>query len=148
MTILPSILEDYPSLKVLVLSSLEDYATIRSVISLGVHGYISKSQPPELIFEAINTVLSGEIYLCPESKKINNRNAEDDDEGSHVVHLSTREREVLTHILAEKTTKEIADLLYISEKTVEYYRGSLFMKFGVKNVSGLVKRAILQGYFN
>jgi len=147
-TILPSILEDYPSLKVLVLSSLEDYATIRSVISLGVHGYISKSQPPELIFEAINTVLSGEIYLCPESKKINNRNAEEDDEGSHVVHLSTREREVLTHILAEKSTKEIADLLYISEKTVEYYRGSLFMKFGVKNVSGLVKRAILQGYFN
>ncbi|HLW40045.1 MAG TPA: response regulator transcription factor [Brumimicrobium sp.] len=145
-TIIPNFLNDYPKMKIVALSSLEDYATIKSVMALGVHGYLAKTQSPELIFDAIEAVFSGQTYLCPESKKINSKNKDISSES--VIQLSTREREVLASILAEKSTKEIANSLCISEKTVEYYRSNLFLKFGVKNVSGLVKRAILQGFFS
>jgi DNA-binding CsgD family transcriptional regulator len=57
--------------------------------------------------------------------------------------LSKREKEVLQQILMEKNTPQIADALFVSVKTVEMHRANLFLKLGVKNITGLIKKAIL-----
>ena len=51
-------------------------------------------------------------------------------------------------IVEEKTTKEIAEQLYLSEKTIETHRGNLMIKLDVKNIAGMVKKAIIQGLVN
>ena len=142
-TIIPAIRENFPGLKILVLTSLDDLASVQSILATNIQGYVIKTEPSDLILEAIEVISAGNTYLSPEvqSVLVGKLNA------SPEIQLSTREKGVLNGILDEKSTKEIAEALFISEKTVEHYRSSLFTKFDVKNVSGLVKKAILLGFY-
>jgi DNA-binding NarL/FixJ family response regulator len=143
-TIIPTIREQFPEVKILVLTSLDDLASIQSVLATNIQGYIIKTEPSELILEAIEIIVAGKTYLSPEVQSLLVGKAAS---AQTEVQLSERETGVLNGILDEKSTKEIAEILYISEKTVEHYRSSLFTKFDVKNVSGLVKKAILLGFY-
>lgn len=140
---LPELVEEFPSMKILALTSLDDFGSIQSVLATNVNGYLCKSEPASLIIEAIETLKTDQCYLSPEAEQI----LRSKDNGVNFVQLSSREIEVLQCILNEKSTKEIAEQIFVSEKTVEHYRSSLFVKFDVKNVSGLVKRAILLGFY-
>jgi DNA-binding NarL/FixJ family response regulator len=142
-TIIPTIREQFSEVKILVLTSLDDLASVQSILATNIQGYIIKTEPSELILEAIVTITAGKTYLSPEvqSLLVGKESAQPE------IQLSERETGVLNGILDEKSTKEIAETLYISEKTVEHYRSSLFTKFDVKNVSGLVKKAILLGFY-
>lgn len=142
--LIPSIREQFPEVKILVLTSLDDLASIQSVLATNIHGYVIKSEPSGLILEAVETIYAGKTYLSPEVQSVLVRKTTPQPE----IQLSEREKGVLKGILDEKSTKEIAEMLFISEKTVEHYRSSLFSKFDVKNVSGLVKNAILLGFYN
>ena len=142
-TIIPAIREQYPDLKILALTSLDNQATIQSVLAADVQGYVIKSEPTTAIIEAIEAVQSGKIYLSKEVQTILLGKTDYLPD----VQLSEREKEVLKGILDEKSTKEIAETIFLSEKTVEHYRSSLFIKFDVKNVSGLVKKAILLRFY-
>lgn len=143
-TLIPTIRKHHPDLKILALTSLDDQATIQSVLAIDVHGYVIKSEPTNSILEAIDAIQSGKIYLSKEVQTILlGRN-----DYLPEVRLSEREKEVLKGVLDEKSTKEIAESIFVSEKTVEHYRASLFVKFDVKNVSGLVKKAILLGFYS
>lgn len=143
-TIIPTIRKEYPNIKILALTSLDNQATIQSVLATDVQGYVIKSESTNVIIEAIKTIQSGKIYLSKEVQTIliGKTNELPD------VQLSEREKEVLKGILDEKSTREIAEAIFISEKTVEHYRSSLFVKFDAKNVSGLVKKAILLGFYS
>lgn len=143
-SIIPSIREEFPDVRILALSSLDDLASIQSVLATNISGYIIKTEPTNLILEAIETIRNGKIYLSPEVQSVLVRKSVQSDE----ILLSEREKSVLKGILDEKSTKEIAEVLFVSEKTVEHYRSSLFSKFDVKNVSGLVKKAILLGFYD
>lgn len=142
-TIIPAIRQEFPSLRIIALTSLDDLASIQSVLATNVSGYVLKSEPTGRIIDAIHAVVSGSTYLSPEVQAVLAGNSESMPE----VRLSEREKGVLKGILDEKSTKEIAESLFVSEKTVEHYRSNLFIKFDVKNVSGLVKKAILQGFY-
>lgn len=142
-TIIPSIRLEFPTLRIIALTSLDDLASIQSVLATNVSGYVLKSEPSGRIIDAIHAVIPGGTYLSPEVQAVLAGNSEQNRE----VHLSEREKGVLRGILDEKSTKEIAESLFVSEKTVEHYRANLFVKFDVKNVSGLVKKAILQGFY-
>lgn len=135
-TFINDIRKNYEALKVLVLSSLDDKYTIQLMVNAGVEGYLIKSDSIVDILNAVDQILDGNAYFSIEvqSKLENTENA---------VVLTNREKEVLGVILEEKSTKEIAEILNISEKTVEMHRGNLFQKLDVKNVAGLVKKAIL-----
>lgn len=61
------------------------------------------------------------------------------------IELTEREKEILQLIVQEQTTKEIAQQLYLSEKTIETHRASIMQKLEVKNIAGMVKKAIMQG---
>lgn len=142
-TIIPSIRKEFPDLKIIALTSLDDLASVQSVLATNISGYVLKTEPSGKIIEAIQAVVTGNTYLSPQVQAVLAGNTGSTPE----VSLSEREKGVLKGILDEKSTKEIAERLFLSEKTVEHYRSNLFLKFDVKNVSGLVKKAILGGYY-
>lgn len=134
-----------PNLKVIVLSSHTDTFSVKSAMSLGFDGYVSKGGAITDLPKAIEAVLAGETYLSPDIKEKLSMAAINGKAGASI-ELSARELEVLMGIQNELSTKEIAQQLHLSEKTVEAYRSNLFLKFEVKNVAGLVKKAILNGF--
>jgi|SRR5690606_26581871 len=133
----------YPGMKIVAISTLNDEATVNMLVKQGVHGYISKSDGGEEIVLAIEAVLTGEPYFSTSIR--NNMAVHRLVQPSKVV-LTAREREVLATIIGGMTIKEAAEELHLSEKTIETYRASLFLKFDVTHVASLVKRAILEGY--
>ncbi|MCG8574987.1 MAG: response regulator transcription factor [Flavobacteriales bacterium] len=131
---------DYPQTKILVLSTVSDKYSLQQIINMGVEGYVLKSESLVEILQGIKSISAGQTYFSREvSEKM-----EDKVEEREIV-LTQREKEVLAEIIQEKPTKEIAETLCIAEKTVEMHRSNLFIKLDVKNVVGLVKKAILLG---
>lgn len=128
----------YPDLKIIVISTFNDQATVKALIKQGVYGYISKTDDSRVLFEALECVERGELYLSPDVKMT----ATYADELS----LTSGERKVLSLISEGLTTREIAARVYLSEKTVEIYRSNLLVKFDVRNVAALVKKAIYEGF--
>ncbi|UKN00289.1 response regulator transcription factor [Paracrocinitomix mangrovi] len=130
------LMQKYHQLKVLILSSLDDQYTIQFFVNAGVQGYIIKSDSIVDILNGVDKVIKGEVYFSAEVQE----KLEGD---SNDIILTPREKEVLAVILEEKSIKQIAEQLHISEKTVEMHRSNLFLKLDVKNVTGLVKKSIL-----
>lgn len=127
---------NYPQLKILILSSVSDSISIKHLLKK-VHGYVLKSESITEICNGIDAIYNGSQFLSIEVKrKINAISL------SNEIILTRREKEVLEIIMQEKSTKEIADVLCISQKTVEMHRSNLFVKLNVKNITGLVKQVI------
>ncbi len=135
-----------PKMKIVVVSSLEDETVVHGLLHSGVHGFVGKSSSTMYIAEAIRAVINNKTYIDPLLKeRIQEKNKS---LSTYSIGLTRREKEVLYETLKEKRIKEIAESLFISEKTVESHRSNLFAKFGVSNVTGLVKKAMLLGYFS
>lgn len=136
---------EHSSLKIVIISSLDDLPTIETLFKQGADGYLLKSDPRTEIPRAIETTYK-------EKKKFVSKGIEAKYYARHLFQtprttlLTPREKDILSLILKGKTTKDIAQALFISEKTVENHRTNLFIKFDVKNVASLVKKAILEGY--
>jgi DNA-binding NarL/FixJ family response regulator len=126
----------FPKLKIILLSSVSDSVSIKQ-LSKKVDSYILKSESLDEINTAIDSIIKGKKYFSKESTKRLNEFQEDNE-----IVLSRREKEVLAVIMQEKSIKEIAEILFISEKTVEMHRSNLFVKLDVKNLTGLIKKAI------
>lgn len=133
--------EKYPELKIIIISTLEDNNTVETLLKQGVDGYLAKSDSSNEIISALTAVSEGKTFISNNLKKQGTTSLR-----KNTIILTPREKEVLSLILQEKTTKEIADKVCLSEKTVENHRANLFVKFGVKNLAGLVKQAILEGF--
>jgi len=138
----PQVIKQYPKMKIIILSSLSDKFVYESLFKQGVNGYVVKSSPKSTIYEAIKKVQDGHIYISEELMRTNNESRINTD----TVLITDREKKILQLIMNEMTIKEIANFLFLSEKTVEMHRTSLFRKFEAKNLAGLVKKAILEGY--
>ena len=69
-TFIPSIREQFPEVKIVVLTSLDDSASIHSILATNIQGYIIKTEPSSLILEAVETVFSGNTYLSPEVQSV------------------------------------------------------------------------------
>ncbi len=131
----------YPGMKIIALTSYSNTSTVRSALHAGFDGYLLKSEDREVIKEALNLVAQGETYISAFVKDV----IFEQSVFKSKISLTRREHEVLKLITDEKSTREIADALFISEKTVENHRASLMQKLEAKNMAGLVKRAILEG---
>ena len=133
---LDDIRKEFPELKIIILSTVSDGVTIKH-LSKKIDGYILKSESLDEIITAVNKVRVGQKYYSQMAEKKMSQLIPDGN-----IILTRREREVLAVIMKEKSIKQIAKELYISEKTVELHRSNLFVKFDVRNVIGLVKKTI------
>lgn len=131
-----------PELKLIALTSHSDVATVKSSVQAGFHGYLLKSEDRTTVMQALQEVSAGATFFSPQVKDVFFHQGI----ATHKAALTRREEEILKLIVEEKTTKEIAELLFISEKTVENHRANLMLKLDVKNLAGLVKKALLMGY--
>jgi|SRR5690554_1246865 len=138
-----SLLEKHEDLKIIIITSILDFDMITTFLNQGVHGYILKIDCANELTEAIETVRNNKQYLSP---KIQQYLKDSNKIYQQPIQLNDREVAVLKLILNEKTSKEIAQELYLSQKTIEKIRSDLYTKFEVSNLAGLVKKAILQGY--
>ena len=149
MSTLPEIKRLYPEIKVVMLTMHNDHSMISRLLELGANGYLTKNSDSEIIYEAVKTVFVKEYYMDALTNKalidvLRGRNARPvvmPDEAR----LTEKEITILRMICEEKTTKEIADLVDLSHRTVEAIRDRLKDKTGAKSVAGLVMYAVKAG---
>ncbi len=133
-----------PDMKIIALTSHSDSVTIKSSVNAGFDGYLLKIDSREDIEKALKAVTNGERYFSPKTQQF----FFETQIAKNKVELTEREKEILQLIVQEKTTKEIADQLCLSEKTIETHRGNIMLKLEVRNIAGMVKKAIMQGLVN
>ena len=143
------IIEARSTAKIIILSMYSTTQHIFQALKAGAKGYILKESAGDDIIKAVRTVHSGQTFLCDEITEMvvgdyieKRESAANDDPLSR---LSTREREVLQLLVEGKSNTKIAELLFLSQKTVETYRSHLMQKLGISDLPGLVKFAIQQG---
>lgn len=126
--------------KILVLSSLTNQSTIHKIIQLGVNGFLNKNVSSIDLLNAMQKILQGENAFQADiySDYITNFKLKSEKSNE----ITPREIDVLKLIIEEKTTSEIAEILKISNYTVEGYRKNLLNKTGATNVVGLIKYAM------
>lgn len=135
--------QKYTPLKILMLSSLTQSAIVVDALKKGAKGYLPKNINKEDLIEACYTLMEGKTYLHKDISflPIEEKNSR----FNYIPKLTRREKEVLTLIMEEFTTNEIADKLNITISTVETHRASLFSKTDSKNVVGLIKYTLKKG---
>lgn len=134
----------YPKLLVLVLSIHDEPAYARRALQLGARGYIAKHEATENVIRAIHQVLAGEIYLAEglASKLLRTVvGGYPDAEGGIVETLSDRELEVFELIGKALATRQIAEKLHVSVKTIEAHRASIKEKLQLENATALAHAA-------
>lgn len=133
-----SIKNKYPKLKRVMLSMHDEVALVNQVLKEGIDGYLLKSIQQSELKMALNQIVNGYPYVSPEITRmmLSNLNAE-----KPVELLSERERQVLNLIAKEYSNKQIADELFISERTVETHRKNIFRKTNTSSLVGLIKYA-------
>ena len=139
------ILAEYAEAQILALSSFESEDYVANMLHAGAKGYVLKEAPIEELVLAIKALANGNSYFAKvNSMKIralaeNNGRPSASKAPAEKSTLTERELEILEHIAAEQTNKEIAALLFISPRTVETHRRNLLHKLNVKNTAGLMK---------
>lgn len=127
-----------PDIKVIVLSMHDDPAVVRELIRAGVNGYVLKKDTHTTLVEALQKVTEGKRFLSEEISDILVQLADNtEDQGV----LTSREKEILKLVVKEYTSRQIADILFISERTVETHRKNILRKTGAPNLVALIKYA-------
>lgn len=140
------IYKNFPQVKVLALSMFSDEGTIIRMLRLGAKGYIMKNADPEELKLALDSVLKKDFYLSEYiSGKIISGLHKDIDMPEEPIVLNEKEKEFLRWVCTELTYKDIAGKMFVSPRTVDDYRNSLFEKLKVKTRIGLVLYAIRNG---
>ncbi len=137
------VLSERPTTKVIVLSMHAEPRLISYMLEKGAKAYLQKDAQKEELEKVILAVHEKGIYFNEQMAQSLLQTVRSKSKRPTLgIDLSTREREVLTLICQEYTTAEIGEKLFISDRTVEGHRKNLCIKLGVKNVAGLVKKAI------
>ena len=143
--IIPTLLQNTPQLKVLVLSMQDDPRYLREAFAAGASGYVLKEAADTEVVDAVRTVAAGERYVHPalgarlvEAEAEEQRRAAEDP-------LSERERDVLRLLALGHTNQEIAEELFISVRTAETHRAHIMQKLGLSSRAELVRYALTHG---
>lgn len=134
--------EYYPDIKILALSMDGNHVTIVRMIRAGVCGYLLKDMAPEKFIDALSIVYAKGFYHSElvGDAMLQNMNAEEN------VTLKEKELKFLEFVCTDKTYKQIAAEMYLSPKTIDKYRESLFSKFNVKSRTALALFSVKKGY--
>lgn len=136
-----TLLEVHPHLKIIMLSMHDEAALVQQALDAGIGAYVLKTNSYDELIDAIYSTLAGEIFI---SKSLVSPLLMQNKKAGQT-QLSPRELEILKLIVAEKSTREIAEALFLSDRTVETHRKNILRKTGTSNAVGLVKFAIREG---
>jgi DNA-binding NarL/FixJ family response regulator len=143
-TALRTIKTEFPRIKMLVFSCHPEEMYALSAIKAGASGYLSKTASTEKLYNAIQQVARGGIYLNKNiTDRINSGASNDNGLIAKFKRLSTRETEVLNLLSGGKRNKDIAEALDINEKTVSTYKTRLLKKLKVDNLADLINQSRL-----
>ncbi len=139
----------FPDIILVALTSFDDKDTIQSTSNAGFNAFFLKSDNVAEIAEWIQEGHFDTMYLSRQTQQAYAQHTLiKDNKARNQINLTEREREILRLILDEKTTRQIAEKMFLSEKTIENYRTSLMHKLDATNIAGLVKKTILLGLLN
>jgi DNA-binding NarL/FixJ family response regulator len=145
---LPEIKKLYPHIKVVMLTMVEDNSMITKLMELGANSYLTKTSDSEIIYEAIRTCHEQEYYFSSLTNKALLSNLRQRNMPGHnrilqqEAQLNEKETTILKLMCEEKSTKEIADIVDLSPRTVEAIRDKLKVKTGAKSTAGLIMYAV------
>lgn len=140
----------YPSVKIIALTMHDDISVITKMIKAGASGYVLKRTNMNEVTEALRIVHRNGKYLSINTQNIimeilGSTTEQTDPEEDARPSLSSREIEVLNLVAREYSNEQIAEKLFISERTVEAHRRNIFIKTKTKSIVGLMKYAIRKG---
>jgi len=141
--------KEFPGTKVLALTQYDDKDYIIPVVEAGARGFVTKMAAFAELATAIHAVYGGESYLSPTAAKALVDECQgrtfSETERDGYMRLTDREREVLKLLAEGYTGREIAQMLAISPKTVEWHRASVMEKLDIHNRTDLIRFAIRKG---
>ncbi|MEW6374790.1 MAG: response regulator transcription factor [Thermodesulfobacteriota bacterium] len=141
--------KEFPRIKILVLTQYDDKEHVFWAIEAGASGFISKTAASSELVSGIRSVYRGDSFLSPSAARIlvedYQQEASIRKEQDPYKQLTDREREILKLLAEGYNTREIADLLVISVKTVEGHKTNLMSKLDIHNRTDLVKYAVRKG---
>jgi DNA-binding NarL/FixJ family response regulator len=138
----------WPQAKIMVLTFQQSAQAMDTALRAGVDAYLLKSDTRSELHDAMRNLAQGKRFLTPsltsrtDGQKLTLVRPEPPDG------LSSRERDVLRRIAQGRRTREIADELSLSHKTIEKYRSNLMRKLGLKTATAVAAYAIANGYLN
>ncbi|RYY67624.1 MAG: response regulator transcription factor [Chitinophagaceae bacterium] len=133
--------EQFPLIRVIVLSMHESTQHISSLLEAGARGYLLKNVKPEELLTAIDHVMKGEQYLQRSIEVAYQRNVRQQQAAGAESRLTPREVEIIRLIVQGLSTPEISKTLFISEFTVETHRKNIGRKTGARTPLTLIKYA-------
>lgn len=140
------LMEQYPELKVFILSNQQDRNQSLSMIRSGVHAYLTKYCSSKEILYGLEMVQEGQKFFCNTVLDLlTNKNFENDHHEFTHINFSTREFQIIELIAQDLSTQEIADTLSLSPHTIHAHRKKILKKLNVSSPVGLLKRALGQG---
>ncbi|MGZ3871802.1 MAG: response regulator [Mucilaginibacter sp.] len=139
------LIKEMPALKIIALTNFDENYYVKQMLRNGARGYLLKNTDQETLIKAIETVCNGQIFLDPQMQHVLLEQLSKSRSDKQAVKLTRRENEILQLIAQERSNQEIADLLFISLRTVETHRLNLTQKLSAKNTVSLVKEALSRG---
>ena len=137
----------YPKIKVLALSMSYDVSIVHDLMEVGISGFVLKTIGREELLEALTEIAAGKVYFSREvSNEMMLAMAKRSPDDPEIYHLTDREIEILKLISHEFSNGEIAEKLFISERTVETHRKNIYRKTNTKTIVGLIKYAVEQKF--
>ncbi len=133
----------YKNISVILLTMHKDERIFNNSLEYGLDAYILKENAVDEVLKAVNVVVDGNFYLSPSmseymvQKSMKQKKLMDENPGIKI--LSEKEKEILNLIAQNKTTKEIADALFVSYKTIENHRANICKKLNISGCNALLK---------
>lgn len=136
--------DEFPDMPVLVLSMHDEQFYAERALRAGARGYVMKQESIDHVIEAIRKVRRGDLYVSEDvaEKMLFRIVSGGEDEESEVQRLSARELEVFRLIGQGYSTRETAEMLHLSIKTIESYRANIKGKLGLRNAAELMQHAV------
>jgi DNA-binding NarL/FixJ family response regulator len=153
-TALPEVKKLYPQIRIIMLTLLDDQSVITRLMELGANSYLVKTSDAEIIYEAIKTCHHQEFYFNALTNKalLNNLKQKNAVSPFKLPHeeatLTEKEITILRLMCEEKSTREIAEAVDLSPRTIEAIRDKLKVKTGTKSTAGLIMFAVKNNLLN
>lgn len=147
--LVPYLRKEAPKAQITLLSMHNKEIFVQQALESGARGYVLKTSPTSDLLSAVRAVYAGEYYL---SSKVQARVIGSylrhpfDEKVEKSVRLTEREMQVLLLVAQGQSTKEVANTLYLSSRTVDKYRASFMQKLGLKTHNELLRYAITEGH--